>query len=190
MLHSCMNWTSATSIGPRPAHPSRMRVLSKHCESTDLSRSPLEGSDLLGKNSSPRPGHLFSSYTIPLSLYCSEFAHCLRADRGHAGVHFLNRKPAYSVQFLCCISPFRINICKSVSKQRTSTPFRMNTYEKTRGGGPHTYLLFYHHCHRLCPARRRRPFGRKLNHAVSLQSPPDLQPRPRRSPARRSFRGT
>jgi len=167
MLHSCMNWTSATSIGPRPAHPSRMRVLSKHCESTDLSRSPLEGSDLLGKNSSPRPGHLFSSYTIPLSLYCSEFAHCLRADRGHAGVHFLNRKPAYSAQFLCSISPFRINTCKSVSKQRTSTPFRMNTYEKTRGGGPHTYLLFYHHCHRLCPAGRRRAFGRKLNHAVS-----------------------
>ena len=117
-----MNWTSATSIGPRPAHPSRMRVLSEHCESTDLSRSPLEGSDLLGKNSSPRPGDLFSSYTIPLSLYFCEFAHRLRADRGHAGVHFLKflkRKPAYSAQFLC-----RIN------------PFRMNTYEKTpRGGG-------------------------------------------------------
>src|SRR6267154_838630 len=139
MLHSCMNWTSATSIGPRPAHPSRMRVLSKHCESTDLSRSPLEGSDLLGKNSSPRPGDLFSSYTIPLSLYFCEFAHRLRADRGHAGVHFLKflkRKPAYSAQFLCRINPFRINTCKSASKQTTLSPFRMNTYEKTpRGGG-------------------------------------------------------
>ncbi len=134
MLHSCMNWTSATSIGPRPAHPSRMRVLSEHCESTDLSRSPLEGSDLLGKNSSPRPGDLFSSYTIPLSLYFSEFAHRLRADRRHAGVHFLKRKPAYSAQFLCNVSLFRINTCKSVSKQRTSTSFRMNTYEKTREG--------------------------------------------------------
>jgi hypothetical protein len=31
--------------------------------------------------------------------------------------------------------PFRINSCKSVSKQMTSTPFRINTYEKTRGWG-------------------------------------------------------
>src|SRR5260370_3862535 len=30
---------------------------------------------------------------------------------------------------------FRINTCKSVSKQRTLTPFRMNTYEKTGGVG-------------------------------------------------------
>jgi len=29
---------------------------------------------------------------------------------------------------------FRMNTCKSVSKQRTLTPFRMNTCEKTRGG--------------------------------------------------------
>ncbi len=32
------------------------------------------------------------------------------------------------------LSTFRINTCKSVSKQRTLTPFRMNTCEKTRGG--------------------------------------------------------
>jgi hypothetical protein len=31
--------------------------------------------------------------------------------------------------------PFRINTCKSVSKQTTLTPFRMNTYEKHRGEG-------------------------------------------------------
>src|SRR5258708_29597441 len=30
---------------------------------------------------------------------------------------------------------FRINTCKSVSKQMTLTPFRMNTYEKEGGGG-------------------------------------------------------
>src|SRR5258708_38404529 len=30
---------------------------------------------------------------------------------------------------------FRMNTCKSVSKQRTLTPFRMNTYEKQGGGG-------------------------------------------------------
>src|SRR5712692_10448737 len=32
-------------------------------------------------------------------------------------------------------SPFRINTCKSVSKQRTLTTFRMNTYEKRGEGG-------------------------------------------------------
>jgi hypothetical protein len=31
---------------------------------------------------------------------------------------------------------FRINTCKSVSKQTTLNPFRMNTYEKTGGRGP------------------------------------------------------
>src|SRR5713101_5376019 len=30
--------------------------------------------------------------------------------------------------------PFKINTCKSVSKQTTLTSFRMNTYEKTGGG--------------------------------------------------------
>src|SRR5260370_23974064 len=31
--------------------------------------------------------------------------------------------------------PFRINTCKSVSKQRTLTPFRINTYKKQGRGG-------------------------------------------------------
>src|SRR6266852_9953486 len=33
------------------------------------------------------------------------------------------------------VSPFRMNTCKSVSKQRTLTTFRMNTYEKRGEGG-------------------------------------------------------
>ena len=42
---------------------------------------------------------------------------------------------AHFAQFWCSVSPFRINTCKSVSKQTTLTPFRMNTYEKTGGRG-------------------------------------------------------
>src|SRR5258706_10542255 len=34
------------------------------------------------------------------------------------------------------LSTFRMNTCKSVSKQRTLSPFRMNTYAKTGEGGP------------------------------------------------------
>jgi len=35
------------------------------------------------------------------------------------------------------VSTFRMNTCKSVSKQRTLTTFRMNTYKKQgEGGGP------------------------------------------------------
>ncbi len=40
-----------------------------------------------------------------------------------------------AVQNVTPVSPFRMNTCKSVSKQRTLTTFRMNTYEKTGGGG-------------------------------------------------------
>src|SRR5258708_5412447 len=36
---------------------------------------------------------------------------------------------------LYAITPFRINTCKSVSKQRTLSAFKINTYEKPRGGG-------------------------------------------------------
>src|SRR2546422_11379036 len=122
-----MSWTPANSIGTRAARTSRIRVLRKHRESTDPSHSHRKGPD-----SSPRSVRLFSRRSTP---FFSTFAHRLRADRGHAGVHFLKRKPAYSAQFLCSISPFRINTCKSVSKQRTSTTFRMNTHEKTRGVG-------------------------------------------------------
>jgi len=34
------------------------------------------------------------------------------------------------------LSTFKMNTCKSVSKQRTLSSFRMNTYAKTRGGAP------------------------------------------------------
>ncbi len=36
------------------------------------------------------------------------------------------------------LTPFRINTCKSVSKQRTLTTFRMNTYAKQGEGGPYS----------------------------------------------------
>src|SRR5260370_16438634 len=45
------------------------------------------------------------------------------------------RKRTRFAQFWCNISRFRINTSKSVSKQTTLTPFRMNTYEKTGGWG-------------------------------------------------------
>jgi len=39
------------------------------------------------------------------------------------------------VFILNTLNPFRINTCKSVSKQTTLTMFRINTYEKTAGLG-------------------------------------------------------
>src|SRR6266487_3456965 len=44
------------------------------------------------------------------------------------------RLPRFA-QFWCDASPFRINTSKSVSKQTTSTLFRMNTYGKHTGWG-------------------------------------------------------
>jgi hypothetical protein len=146
MLHFCMNWTPVTSIRARAAHPSTIRVRAtsgvcgsrpgrEHRESADLSRSYRVGSYLVGEHSSPGSVRLFSRRKVPLSPFSSNFAHRFRRDRGDASVHSRLRKWAYSAQFWCNISPFRINTCKSVSKQRTSTSFRMNTYEKTPGGG-------------------------------------------------------
>src|SRR5229473_149768 len=40
------------------------------------------------------------------------------------------------------LTTFRMNTCKSVSKQRTLSPFRINTYAKPGGGGAY------------CPAAR------------------------------------
>jgi len=42
----------------------------------------------------------------------------------------------------CCIS-FRINTCKSVSKQTTLTSFRINTCEKPRGRGGTSFRRFF-----------------------------------------------
>src|SRR5260370_14275872 len=47
----------------------------------------------------------------------------------------LFRMNTFFAQFWCNLSPFRMNTCKSVSKQTTLSPFRMNTYEKTGGRG-------------------------------------------------------
>src|SRR6266851_6514753 len=44
----------------------------------------------------------------------------------------LRRKKSRGTEAL---TTFRINTCKSVSKQRTLTSFRINTCEKPRGGG-------------------------------------------------------
>jgi hypothetical protein len=45
------------------------------------------------------------------------------------------RSRSHSAQFWCNVSPFKINTCKSVSKQRTLTSFKINTYEKQAGWG-------------------------------------------------------
>ena len=45
------------------------------------------------------------------------------------------RKRARFAQFWCNLNPFRINTCKSVSKQTTLSTFRINSYEKQGGGG-------------------------------------------------------
>src|SRR5260370_22449221 len=46
-----------------------------------------------------------------------------------------SESPPRSAQFCWYLSPFRMKTSKSVSKQRTLTTFRMNTYEKQGEGG-------------------------------------------------------
>src|SRR5216684_172920 len=44
-------------------------------------------------------------------------------------------KSPHFAQFWCTVTPFRINTCRSVSKQTILTSFRINTYEKQGEGG-------------------------------------------------------
>ncbi len=100
-----MSWTPATSIGTRAAHPSRMRILSEHRESTDLCRSYRVGSGLVGEDSSPGPVRRFSRRKIPLSPVSSNFAHRLGAHRADARAHSRKRKGACFAQFWCNLTP-------------------------------------------------------------------------------------
>jgi hypothetical protein len=61
----------------------------------------------------------------------------------------LSSSTAYPLS-TCLPKPFRMNTCKSVSKQTTLTTFRMNTYEKHRGEG--VLLLTRHPMKDVCPA--------------------------------------
>ncbi len=72
MLHSCMSWTPATSIGARASHPSRIGVLSERRGATAPSQSYRESSDLVGKGYSPRSFRLFSCRSTPLSSFFSQ----------------------------------------------------------------------------------------------------------------------
>src|SRR5713101_1616515 len=157
VLYSCMSWTPATSIGPRAAHPSRIRVLSKHRESTGLSRSHLEGSDPVGKDS-PRFAHLFSCHSTP---FFSTFAHRLRAERGYARAHSRKRKWAHSAQFWCNLSPLDATLLDPLvcvadkGLARYLSPVDATLTKKTGGGGSILtslpYLLFDHHSSRTVP---------------------------------------
>src|SRR5258708_11754454 len=51
------------------------------------------------------------------------------------GQHSTGKGASFAHELCLLLTPFRINTCKSISKQSTLTIFRMNTYEKHREGG-------------------------------------------------------
>jgi hypothetical protein len=87
------------------------------------------------------PGGGYPDPVFGLSAGVDEDSRCRRCNCGSPGVGYPERIHGThrSEQRRCTIavlaSPFRMNTCKSVSKQTTLTPFRMNTCEKTGGGG-------------------------------------------------------
>src|SRR5713226_633487 len=86
--------------------------------------------------------------------------------------------------------PFSIH----TSKFRIRQPLCLPLLRKQLGCVPTIPILELRTRHSslsaLSPPRRRRPFGRKLTHALAEQSPAELQPRPRGSPAGRATRRT
>jgi hypothetical protein len=79
-----------------------------------------------------------SSSLRQLSALCVSLPRLPRASRGasRGALSFAVALIRSSRRFLCPpLTTFRINTCKSVSKQRALTIFRMNTYEKGGEGG-------------------------------------------------------
>ena len=90
---------------------------------------------------------------------------------------------SHFAQFWCNVTQFRINTCKTVSKQTTLTSFRINTYEKTRGWGAppcgnpslatrrsplHSSPLFSNSCALFCTAKNSSLFF-SINSALFTQ---------------------
>src|SRR2546425_9923472 len=85
---------------------------------------------LTAQGSDPRPLPtilLESTLTGTLQVFILNNLKPFRMNKISKNPHF--------AQFWCNISPFRINICKTVSKQTTLSTFRINTYEKQGEGG-------------------------------------------------------
>src|SRR5712664_1581763 len=117
-----------------------------------------------GPNS--RPVNLLQPLASPIAaslLYFQQLAASFPKTPGwrvpqhfFAGLPFLVSKGTHFVkgcQNTGAATTFRINTCKSVSKQTTLSSFRINTYEKHRGGPPSRPLLTAH-----CPLSQ--PCGR------------------------------
>jgi len=71
----------------------------------------------------------------PRVLCFQSFADSFAKHRGYGGGAAGPPCTVHRSQITATAITFRINTCKSVSKQTTLSPFRMNTCEKTRGGG-------------------------------------------------------
>jgi hypothetical protein len=158
VLHSCMSWTPANSIGTRAAHPSTIRVLTEHRESTGLFRFYREGFDLVEKDPSPGYDRLFTCRSTSLSPFLSTFAHRLRAEREDARAHFRKWKWTDSAQFWCNVSPLdatllRPLLCVANKELAQYLSFLDATLTKNIGGlgCPHSYLLFDRHSSRTIP---------------------------------------
>jgi hypothetical protein len=90
-------------------------------------------------NSRPvNPLQPLSSLVATPVLCFQQLAASFPKTPGCGVLRFLPRPPIIHYPLLATHSPlttFRMNTCKSVSKQSTLTIFRMNTYEKRGGGG-------------------------------------------------------
>jgi hypothetical protein len=87
----------------------------------------------------PIPVRIFSAAFPPRSAHLAPSSEA--AFRSHA--HDSSRALKTPLHLRLSMF-FRMNTCKSVSKQGTLTTFRMNTYEKTGGRGIHKKLTSMH----------------------------------------------
>src|SRR5579859_1399348 len=112
---------SIATFDPRCPQPASISFISLRLRTLDLSCTFF-----------PRLDPLFS-------IACALFDQNTRGGIPHSDFH-QSQAPLHPRPPLppSSVTTFRINTCKSVSKQKTLTSFRMNTYEK-RGGGGHPW---------------------------------------------------
>src|SRR5216683_632445 len=202
-----MSWTPATSIGPRAAYPSRMRILSAHRESTDLFRSYREGFDLVGKDPSPGYIRLFTCRSTPRPFF-STFAHRLSKDRADARAHSRKRRWAFSAQFWCNLSSLDATLLSPLlcvaNKELAEhlSPLHATLTKNIGGGGqrffdvrtfsrfnvfPNYPFSFHNSCALFCTYQKLNPFVFKGFRTLSTATEGVLALSPHSATRRSSF---
>jgi hypothetical protein len=120
----CISLPPLSCPEPRRAHSQKSQTLCNQANPVSFCKTPGVGYTLTS-----RPRRISNQHPL-LCVASAPSASRRYPYSAHLPCDELEKRAAPAP------TTFRINTCKSVSKQRTLSPSRMNTYEKTGEGGP------------------------------------------------------